>query len=449
MAAMKKEKVHSRLVDLSSSIRETAVNRIRKRLDDFESRIARVPSPTPPPRTTLQIQGEADTERAWQNYLGYFLDPSAYHGMGTDALNHFLAGLNRHVEGNLPERVPDHISEEIDVFTERASEAGNQPDLVIWQKGRFFVCCELKLYSPETGNQTQRYAHDDQVGRKSKEAVPEDGQHYVYIKRRTGKDAASDRFRNVTWGQVAEWLTPLLHDGRGRYPSRTAAQLSDFLDTIHLDMTDDFHLETEKEKMDLYFQYLDAIEEAKAGLKTVYENARENWRRYFLDGYAPDTWTEEWHCDPRKYGQFYHSKWRQEDGLELPDGKVEMHFVHLIRHETSFTEGTLTVELRWSGGRNRYKQRFEELFQSDRFASKIGPVLGKHDIVKAPNVGPKNPRLTRKVYEVDRRGLPTSYFEALSVAVKEHQQLAPAINKVLETAIEEVDEETQDSMFDR
>jgi hypothetical protein len=50
---------------------------------------------------------------------------------------------------------------------------------------------------------------------------------------------------------------------------------------------------------------------------------------------------------------------------------------------------------------------------------------------------------------VDRRGLPTSYFEALSVAVKEHQQLAPAINKVLETAIEEVDEETQDSMFDR
>jgi hypothetical protein len=127
--------------------------------------------------------------------------------------------------------------------------------------------------------------------------------------------------------------------------------------------------------------------------------------------------------------------------LELPDGKVEMHFVHLIRHPESFKEGKLTVELRWSGGRNRYKERFEELFQSDRFASKIDPALGKHDIVKAPNLRPNNPRLTRKIYEVDRRGLPESYFETLSTAVNEHQQLAPAINEVLETALKEVDDE--------
>jgi hypothetical protein len=118
-----------------------------------------------------------------------------------------------------------------------------------------------------------------------------------------------------------------------------------------------------------------------------------------------------------------------------------MHFVHLIRDEESFKKGKLTVELRWSGGRNRYKERFEELFQSDRFASKIDPVLGKHDIVKTPNVRPNNPRLTRKIYEVDRRDLPESYFETLSTAVKEHQQLAPAINKVLDVAIREVDEE--------
>ena len=440
--------IEKRLGNLSASIQEAVVAQVSEQLETLEGQVSQIPSPTPPPRTTLQIQELAGAEKAWQKYLRYFLDPSADHGLGTDALNRFLEGLNGHVGGNFPDRVPSHVSDNVEVVTERRSDAGNQPDLIIRVPGWFFICFELKLYSPERENQTRRYVEDDQIGQAPKEEFPEQGHHYVYIRRPGNDRASADQFASVTWKQVKDWLAPLLHGSRGRYPMRTTAQLSDFLDTIHLDMTDDPHLQTKREKMKLYFKHLDAIEEARDGLDTVYEHAKENWRRYFLDGHLPDTWTEEWHCNPNVYGHFYHSEWRQEDDLKLPDGKVEMHFVHLIRHKESFEEGTLTVELRWSSGRNRYKKQFKELFTSDRFDGELNPALGAHDIERAPDVWRKNPRLTRRTYKVPRSDLPDSYFEKLSVAVKQHQQLAPAINKVLDAAIEEVDEETQDSMFD-
>jgi len=441
------EELEKRLGNLSSSVQETVVEELREQLGAFETSINRIPSPTPPPRTTLQIQGTAGSEGAWQKYLAYFLDPSADHGLGTDALNRFFEGLGNHTSGF----VPDHAPDDTLVVTERSSDAGNRPDLIIRGEGRirFFVCCELKLYSPETGNQTERYARDDQIGQVSKEEFPEEGRHYVYVRRPGGDRASAEQFANVTWRQVKEWLAPLLHNSRGRYPMRTTAQLSDFLDTIQQDMTEDRHLRTERKKMELYFEHLDAIREAKDGLETIWEHERENWRRRFLEDYLPDTWSEEWHCNPNVYGHFYHSKWRRGEGLKLPDGQVRMHFVHLIRDLESFEEGKLTVQLRWPGNQNRYKDRFTELFVSDRFADEIGPALGEYDVTKAPNISRNNPRLTEKIYDVDRSGLPESYYETLSTAVKEHQQLAPTINKVLDAAIDEVDEEPQNSMPDR
>lgn len=433
------KKVEKQLESLSSSIQETILEDLREQLETFRARLNRLPSPTAPPRTTLQIQGRAATEAAWQQYLGYFLDPSAPHGLGSDALNRFLEGLGEHTERHLP----SDALRDVDVVTEQSSHAGNRPDLIIRDRDsfRFFVCCELKLYSPETRSQTKRYVEDDQIGQDLKEEFPERGHHYAYIRRRGSNEARADQFVNVTWRQVRAWLEPLLHTSRGRYPARTTAQLSDFLDTIRQDMMEDKHLQTKREKMNLYFEHLDAIQEAKDGLITIHEHERANWRRRFLEEYLPETWTEEWHCNPNKYGQFYHSEWRQEEGLQADGGRVKMHFVHLIRNVTSFEEGKLTVQLRWPGKSNRYKERFKALFVSDRFASKLDPRLGEYDITKAPNISRSNPRLTGKVYDVDRSGLPESYYETLSIAVKEHQQIAPVINEVLQAAIRDVEKD--------
>jgi hypothetical protein len=50
-----------------------------------------------------------------------------------------------------------------------------------------------------------------------------------------------------------------------------------------------------------------------------------------------------------------------------------------------------------------------------------------------------NPRLTGKVYSVVKSKLPDSYYETLQQAAREHIEVAPVINKILETAIEEVE----------
>ena len=60
-------KIEVRLQGLSSSVQETVAADLENQLSDLKSKIGRIPSPTPPPRTTLQIQDDAATERAWQN----------------------------------------------------------------------------------------------------------------------------------------------------------------------------------------------------------------------------------------------------------------------------------------------------------------------------------------------------------------------------------------------
>ena len=218
------------------------IEHLREQLNSLESAINRIPSPAPTPKTTLQIQGEASSEDAWQNYLSYFIDPSSPHGLGSDALNLFLQSLSEWTEGIIPDHAPDDIT----VVTEQQTESGNQPDLIIHDSERFFICCELKLYSSEGENQTLRYANDESIGQHSKANFPEQGHHYVYLKRRGHPNATADEFFNITWEQVKEWLTPLVLDDRGRYPTRTTAQLSDFLYTIQQDMTEDKHIRTER-----------------------------------------------------------------------------------------------------------------------------------------------------------------------------------------------------------
>lgn len=427
-------RIEEGLVALGDSIEGEAVTGVKEQLAALETAIKRIPSPEPPPKTTLQVQNQADIEGAWQNYLQYFLNPDAPHGLGTDALRQFLRGLN----DVAPQEVPTRVSDEVLVDDEVSSPSGNRPDIVVQDPGEFFVCCELKLYSSEGETQTQRYIADNYIGDTLKEQFPEQGQHFVYIRRPDRPQASAREFVNISWRQVREWLKPLLTSNQGRYPTRTTAQLADFLDTIHQDMTQDEHIQTAQEKMRLYFNHEDVIREAQHGLETVYEYELENWRRRFVEDYLPDNWSEDWHTNPNRYGQIYHSKWRQDDGLVRDDADIRMHFVHLIRDIESFEDGELTMQLRWPGS-SRYRERFKELYMSDRFADKLDQRLGEYDIDKGPGMDYSNPRFTGKVYSVVKSELPDSYYETLQQAAREHIAVAPVINEILDTAIEDVE----------
>jgi hypothetical protein len=326
------------------------------------------------------------------------------------------------------------------VEDEVGSPNNNIPDIVIEEPQEFFICCELKLYSSEGENQTHRYIEDNYIGNTLKEQFPDHGHHYVYIRRPDTPTAKADGFVNITWRQVREWFNSLLIKNQGRYPTRTTAQLADFLDTIHQDMTEDEHIQTAQEKMQLYLNHQDAIREAREGLDTVYEHEKRNWRRRFIEGYLPENWESDWHTNPTKYGQIYHSTWRQDDGLLKDDIEIRLHFVHLIRNKDSFTDGKLTFQLRMPSG-GEYRDRFEELFMSERFADELDPLLGKHDIDKGPGMDYGNPRLTGKTYSVVKSELPESYYQTLQQAAREHIEVSSVISEVLNTAIEEIEDE--------
>lgn len=430
------DQMDEELSRFESDIQQSGTNEVKDQLSSLETAIDKIPSIEPPPKTTLQLQGRADVEGAWQNYLQYFLDPDTNHGLGTEVLVQFLRGLDSVAKEDLTTRV----SGDVVVEDEVSSPNGNRPDIVIQEPGNFFVCCELKLYSSEGQNQTQRYVDDNYLGTVLKQQFPEHGHHYVYIRRTGHPPAEAPEFVNITWKQVYEWLKPLVITNQGRYPTRTTAQLTDFFDTIQQDMTQDEHIETAQEKMRLYFNHEDAIREAREGLESVYEYEEENWRRRFIEGYLPENWSEDWHTNPSRYGQFYHSKWRQDGELSLDDTEIRLHFVHLIRNKESFTDGKLTVQLRMPDG-GQYRDRFEELFMSERFADDLDSVLGKYDIDKGSGIGYDNPRLTGKTYSVVKSELPESYYEILQQAAKEHIEAVPVINEVLDTAIEEVEAE--------
>lgn len=424
------------LATLGESIEESAVAGVKEQLSELETAVDKIPSPEPSPKTTLQLQNRADVEGAWQNYLTYFLDPDGNHGLGTDALVEFLKGLDRISD----KEVPSRVSEDIVVDAEVGSPNENIPDIVIQDSEEFFVCCELKLYSSEGENQTRRYVQDAYIGSKQKSRFPDQGHHYVYIRRPGQPRALSQEFANITWRQIREWFKPLLTNNQGRYPTRTTAQLADFLDTIQQDMTQDEHIQTAQEKMKLYFNHEDAIREAKDGLQTAYEYERENWRRRFVDGYLPENWSPDWQVNPNRYGQIYHSNWRQDDGLAIDDADIRMHYVHLIRNKDSFEDGKLTFQLRWPGD-SRYRERFKNLFVEERFADELDSRLGEYNINKKADYTPNNPRFIEKVYSVVKTDLPESYYETLQQATREHIEVAPVINEILDTAVEEVETE--------
>ncbi len=422
------------LTALEESIEEKSVAVVREQLGELKTAISKIPSPEPPPQTTLQIQNQADVEGAWQNYLQYLLNPDANHGLGMQALVLFLRGLDNAAE----EKFPTRVSDDVVVDAEVSSPNGNRPDIVIYEPEEFFVCCELKLYSSEGENQTRNYYEDNYIGTTLKSQFPEQGHHYVYVKRPDPPEADCKEFVNVTWKQVQEWLKPLVHNNQGRYPTRTTAQLTDFLDTIQQDMTQDEYMQTAQEKMKLYFAHEDAIREAEQALDTVYDHEVSNWRRRFIKNYLPENWGPNWHTNSNRYGQIYHTKWRQDGELAVSDADIEMHFVHLIRNKDSFEEGHLTMQLRWPG-ESRYRDRFKDLFISERFEERLDSRLAKHNIEKRADYSYSNPRFIEKVYPVVKSELPESYYESLQQAAKEHIDVAQVINEILDAAIKEVE----------
>jgi hypothetical protein len=246
-------------------------------LAEFNQKVNRLPELREPPATTLQILGSARHERAWQALLFHFLSPDATHGLGTDLLEHLLEAIADRED--LSFEYSRFDLDAIRVETEVVASDSRRPDAVIWSEEDWFICFELKVGASEGGDQTNDYV---EVGSFAgigldKQTVPSDGHHYIYVAPGGGDAPSADAFVKLTWEWIASELQSFLAASQGGYPARTTAQLADFIDTIRTELTMTEYRESQEEKAELYLEYFDAIEEARAAFERNWEAFQDDW----------------------------------------------------------------------------------------------------------------------------------------------------------------------------
>lgn len=278
---------------------ESTTNQQLKKIEQQLADINRLPVPT------LEIIGEEQLEQHWQSLLVYFLDGDNPHGFGTDILSAFLNAVESHSETDF-ERGP-HDLDQVDIQVEVPTGTG-PVDLLLSLDNAWFICIELKVGSPETGDQTVRYANAASLG--DLVVTEHDGTgEYLYLAPESAPAPSSENFIPISWHTVVTHLDNVLREGHGQYPSKSTAQLADYLDTIkrELNMTDVDEISKETE---LYIQHHDMIDR----LKDAYERDRDALFReikseFFAQG---DIEPENWQVNnsPTRYINFYKESWQ-------------------------------------------------------------------------------------------------------------------------------------------
>lgn len=414
-------------------------SQLEEEFRELEQQLEGLPEVVEPPKTTLELLNSPYSERAWSKYLAYFIDPSQPHRFNSDVAERFLTTIESHPNSTFELRSYD--LKELKVDQEPHSPDANIPDIVIQNDDDWFICLEMKVEAMEGTAQTRKYVADSHMGNKPKDDFRDGGHNYVYLAQEWQPDSDAEEFIDITWKTVVKEFEPLLVDNRGKYPARSIAQFTDFIDTIKqvIGMAEDTYESTQVEKLKLYFEHEDSIRDVEQAVESVWESVRDSWADTFLHEYTPSKWSDEWNCHRTQYGPIYHDSWWLDENLEPTQRvsiPVRLNFNHMIRNVESFKEGRLTYVLMWDEN-NAYRDAFIGLFNSTSWQDRLEPHLEEHDI--EVEGGPKV--FTRKRYDVEKQQLPESYFETLQNAFNEHADLATIITEILTEAIEKAEED--------
>jgi len=310
-----------------------------------------------PPATTLDILGEAKRERYWEDLLVYFLNPSNPHGFDADVLGAFLHALSEHEETSLPPL--RHELEQIEVQSQVPT--GDGPfDIFLWSKDVWYVVIELKVAAAETGTQTRRYAQASKLG----ELVVNQHQgasEYVYLAPKNAGSSTSEKFVDVSWEYLIPYLEEVLRTSHGQYPSKSHAQLADYLDTIKQTLNMD-EFTTISEETKLYTDYADTINR----LIEAYEDDRakifNHLQTVFLE--ELDGPREEWEVNnsPKRYINFAKNDW---DNVA---GSVRIEYEPHVHLNRDHPEIRLRLDIENTGKQEIRKEFNEKLDEEERDA---------------------------------------------------------------------------------
>lgn len=403
-------------------------------ISEFTDRFEALPEITEPPNTTLSILREQTGEKYWNRLLRYFLDPDGPHGLGSDFLRAFLDLIDERTGATLG--YTDFDLEAVEVQSEVHSDNG-RPDLLLYLEGEWFVCIELKVTAPETGAQTEEYATSGTLGSINVSEYIEANRCYLYLSKKTHSPPTSDRFARLYWSDVQDAIGTLRNEARGRYPTRSVAQLADFQDTIRdVAMNDQPYDDQQAAFVELYLQNVEAIDTVRGAFDEMIAQQIEGWATQFRERYRPDNWDDSWNCDPDKYGKIYRDEWwRDENGDEVQDwsaAEYRLEFRHHVRKEQSWKDG----EVRFKAVIPRNSDdEFRERC-SDLFSESLEELTERSKSTQISIVGDSR-TLTSATYSFDPSDGPEGYYIALSEAFEEHTVLVPLLTSIFEQAVDE------------
>lgn len=250
---------------------------LANRIAEFGNKLALLSDPKEPPRTTLQILGRGHQERDWQRLLFYFLQPDEPHGLDYALLEHLLGALaHRDDMGYSFNRFE---LDEIQVDLEVVLSNGRRPDAMIWPGEEWFICWELKVDAVESDDQTPDYvsATSFRTIGIEKDEVPSYEHHYVYLAPESTDPPRADEFVHVSWKWIADQIQSFVADSDGIYPSRTTAQLNDFVSNIRSELTMTQYQENQQEKVELYIDHFDEITEVQDAFDDAWDDLTNTW----------------------------------------------------------------------------------------------------------------------------------------------------------------------------
>lgn len=421
-----------------------ASGELSERFQELRTSLEALPDISEPPKSTFRILGSTRSERKWNTFLAYFLDPSQPHGFDVDLLKCFLDLIQEETDTDLEYYHRD--LEDVTVETELTSSPDNRLDILIQAPEEWFVWIESKVDASEGRRQLQRYVEDSHVGGEEKSAYT-GGHHYLFLSKSGAEDATVKQFRDLSWECLVGAFQERVRQSHGRYPTRSVAQLVDFLSTIRTvtNMDDDDFTKTQQERVRLLSEYRADIDTLLEAAEDLRQRAVEDWPTLFRNQVDDDLWTEEWRTqdNPNKYGCiFKYGWWRDDDNLEPTTISEEtygstglrIHFRHTIRKKESFSRGEFKYRLVCTTS-VPLRDEINRLYNSDNFQKELRPILKERGI---RNKGNKK-IMTEKQYTVNQSGLPESYFAELATAFEEHLPIANIVDDIVEQALENID----------
>lgn len=249
---------------------------IEAELKTLQQQLAALPEAEEPPPTTLQVLGQHNQERAWQDLLVHFLTPTAPHGLEHALLEYVLTALSGRAD--LSYSFSRFDIDDIQIAQEVETSDGI-PDVILWASEEWFICWELKLHADEGQDQTERYVGVDSfdgIGL-GKADVPADGHHYIFLAPDSTSSPDADEFTHVSWEWLVAELQAFLVESYGEYPARTVAQLNDFIDTIRSELTMTDYEENQHEMVELYIENYGVISDLEAAFEDEWSEFEKTW----------------------------------------------------------------------------------------------------------------------------------------------------------------------------